>query len=317
MGKIRKRHKFRDFLIVFISLFICIGLAGTVYIYSYLDSLNNTKNYKDKVSPVASTKDEPINILTMGVDVGTIGSTDKNDPKRTDTILLINLNPKLNETNVISIPRDTLMQMNNINKKINEAHAIGGPAYLIDAVEKLLDIKVNYYAKIDYEGFRKIIDCVGPIELKINNKMNYDDASQNLHIHFNKGEVVQLDGKKAEEFFRWRENNDGTGLVNGDLGRIDNQHIFINKVIEKFKSPSILTKVPNILSTIPNYIETNMKAEEIIKYGFMLSKIDKSNIKLFTVKGDPEYINCISYVIYDESKNKDILSRLHPESAMK
>lgn len=317
MGKIKKRHKVRDFLIVFTSLFICVGLAGTVYVYSYLDSLKNTKLHQDNVKPVTVKKDEPINILAMGVDIGTVGSSDKNTPKRTDTILLININPKLQETNVISVPRDTLIQMNSINKKINEAHAIGGPAYLIDAVEKLLDIKVNYYAKLDYEGFRKIIDCVGPIELKINNKMNYDDASQNLHIHFNKGDIVKLDGKKAEEFFRWRENNDGTGLVNGDLGRIDNQHILINKVVEKFKSPLILTKVPSILRTIPNYMETNMKADEIIKYGYMLSKMDKSNIKLFTLKGDPEYINGISYVIYDKSKNTDILNRLHSELAKK
>lgn len=311
MGKIKKRHRARNFIIVFISLFICVGLAGAVYVYSYLDGFNNTKLSKNKIQSITAKKDEQINILAMGVDVGTVGSTDKNDPKRTDTILLINLNPKLQETNVISVPRDTLIKMNNINKKINEANAVGGPAYLIDAVEKLLEVKINYYAKLDYEGFRKIIDCVGPVELKINNTMNYDDASQNLHIHFNKGDVVKLDGKKAEEFFRWRENNDGTGLVNGDLGRIDNQHIFINKVVEKFKSPTILTKIPSILSAIPNYMETNMRADEIIKYGFMLSKMDKSNIKLFTVKGDPKYINGISYVIYDENKNKDILNRLH------
>jgi polyisoprenyl-teichoic acid--peptidoglycan teichoic acid transferase len=311
MGKIKKIHRARNFIIVFISLFICVGLAGAVYVYSYLDGFNNTKLSKNKIQSITAKKDEQINILAMGVDVGTVGSTDKNDPKRTDTILLINLNPKLQETNVISVPRDTLIQMNNINKKINEAHAVGGPAYLIDSVEKLLEVKINYYAKLDYEGFRKIIDCVGPVELKINNTMNYDDASQNLHIHFNKGDVVKLDGKKAEEFFRWRENNDGTGLANGDLGRIDNQHIFINKVVEKFKSPTILTKIPSILSAIPNYMETNMRADEIIKYGFMLSKMDKSNIKLFTVKGDPKYINGISYVIYDENKNKDILNRLH------
>lgn len=317
MGKVKRRHSFRDFLIVFVSLFICISLAGVVYIFSYLDGLNNTRSSKDKVLPIAANKDEPINILAMGTDVGTVGSTSKNNPRRTDTILLINLNPKLQEANVISIPRDTLIKINNSNKKINEANALGGPAYLIDAVKKLLNVKVNYYAKIDYEGFRKIIDSVGPIELKINNTMNYDDATQNLHIHFNKGDLVELDGKKAEEYFRWRENNDGTGLANGDLGRIDNQHIFISKVVEKFKSPLILTKLPSLLNAISNNVDTNMKADEIIKYGFMLSKVDRANIKLFTVKGDAKYINGISFVIYDKSKNTELLNRLQSESAMK
>lgn len=317
MGRIKRSHSFRDFFIIFVSLFVCISLAGAAYLYFYLDGLNHTKLEKNKVQPIAANKDEQVNILAMGTDIGTVGANSNNNPKRTDTILLINLNPSLKETNVISIPRDTLIQMNNSNKKINEANVIGGPGYLIDAVEKLLDIRVNYYSKLDYEGFRKIIDCVGPIEIKINNNMNYDDETQDLHIHFKKGDIVELNGEKAEEFFRWRENNDGTGLANGDLGRIENQHLFINKVIDKFKSPSIITKLPSILGTISNYVETNMKADEIIKYGLMLSKMDKANIKLYTVKGDPEYINGISYVIYDKSKNTELLNKLHYEAAMK
>ncbi|MFL0247444.1 LCP family protein [Candidatus Clostridium stratigraminis] len=317
MGRIKRSHSFRDFFIIFASLFVCISLAGAGYLYFYLDGLNHTKLEKNKVQPIAANKDEQVNILAMGTDVGTIGANSNNNPKRTDTILLINLNPSLKVANVISIPRDTLIQMNNSNKKINEANAIGGPGYLIDAVEKLLDIRVNYYSKLDYEGFRKVIDSIGPIEMTINNNMNYDDKTQNLHIHFNKGDTVELNGEKAEEFFRWRENNDGTGLANGDLGRIENQHLFINKVIDKFKNPSIITKLPSILGTISNYVETNMKADEIIKYGLMLSKMDKANIKIYTIKGDPKYINGISYVIYDKSKNIELLNKLHSEAAMK
>lgn len=317
MGKIRKRHRIRDFFIIGCSLLVCFSLVGVLYFYSFLDSLSGSGKGKSNIKPVTVASGEPVNVLLMGVDIGTAGSNSKNDPKRTDTIMLININPKLQRTSIISIPRDTLIQMNNNFKKINEAHAIGGPAYSIDAVEKLLEVKINYFAKVDYTGFDKIIDAVGPIEMKINNNMNYDDETQDLHIHFNKGEVVQLDGKKAEEFFRWRENNDGTGLANGDLGRIDNQHLFISKLIDKFKSPSIIKKLPGIFNTIPSYVETNMKAEDMIKYGYLLSKLDKANIKLYTMKGDPEYINGISYVVYDEGKNKDILNLLHGETALK
>lgn len=314
MGNVKNRNKFRNFILVFVSLVICLGLASFGYLYSFLQQLSG-RNEPAKIKPTAVKKDESVNILAMGVDVGIAGSKNDN-AKRTDTIMLMNYNPKLGEVNIISIPRDTLIVMNNKYKKINEAHVIGGPAYLIDAVEKLLDVKVNYYGKVDYEGFRKIIDTIGPIEVKINNRMDYDDPAQNLHIHFKKGEVVQLDGKKAEEFFRWRKNNDGSGLADGDLGRIENQHIFISKVAEKLKSPAIITKLPSMLSIIPKYSQTNMSAEDIIKYGYTISKIDKSKIKFSTIKGDAEYIDGISYLIYDESKNKDILRNLHYESAM-
>jgi polyisoprenyl-teichoic acid--peptidoglycan teichoic acid transferase len=311
MGNIKNRNKFRNFLLVFVSLVLCVGLASVGYIYNFLQQLSGGKNNAtENVKPVSAKKNEPVNILAMGVDVGIVGSS-KDNAKRTDTILLMNYNPKLEEVNVISIPRDTLIMMNEKYKKINEAHVIGGPAYLIDAVEKLLDITVNYYGKIDYTGFRKMIDTIGPIEVKINNRMDYDDPTQNLHIHFKKGEVAQLDGKKAEEFFRWRKNNDGTGLSDGDLGRIENQHLFISKVAEKLKSPSIIPKIPSILSVVPSYAESNMSAEDIIKYGYLFSKIDKTKIKFSTIKGDAEYISGISYLIYNEKKNKDIIAKLH------
>jgi LCP family protein required for cell wall assembly len=229
----------------------------------------------------------------------------------------MNYNPKTSDINIVSIPRDTLIEINNKNRKINEAHAIGGVGYLIDAAEKLLDVKINYYSKLDYQGFRKIIDTIGPIEMKINRKMDYDDAAQNLHIHFNKGETVKLDGEKAEEFFRWRKNNDGTGLVLGDLDRIENQHLFVQKVIDKFKSPIIVAKMPAVLSTISKYVETNMRPEDIVKYGYLFAKTDKNNISMSTLRGDTEYIQGISYVVYDEKQNTDILNKLHAKSSIK
>ncbi len=146
--------------------------------------------------------------------------------------------------------------------------------------------------------------------MDITRNMNYDDPSQNLHIHFQKGTTVHLDGKKAEEFFRWRKNNNGTGFADGDLGRIENQHKFISKVVEKVKSPSIIPKIPNILSTIPDYVETDMSPEEIIKYGYVVTKGDKSSINMITLQGEAKYIGNVSYFIYDREKNRDIVYTL-------
>ena len=107
-----------------------------------------------------------------------------------------------------------------------------------------MNIKINYIVKIDYNAFREIIDAIGGIEMKIERNMIYDDEGQNLHINFKAGEIVTLDGKKAEEFFRWRKNNDGSGFANGDLDRIENQQKFISKVVDKCTSPLILFRVP-------------------------------------------------------------------------
>ncbi len=307
--KTSKRRKSRSLKIIIIlfSFIILLGILGYFYLLGFT---NNSKLGEGKINTKKAEAGEPVNILVMGVDIGDPGSKEASDPKRTDTMIVVNYNPKTKNINMVSVPRDTRVTMNGKKIKINSAHAINGVNGSIAAVENLLGIEINNYAKIDYEGFRKVIDAIGGVEMDITRNMNYDDPSQNLHIHFQKGTTVHLDGKKAEEFFRWRKNNNGTGFADGDLGRIENQHKFISKVVEKVKSPSIIPKIPNILSTIPDYVETDMSPEEIIKYGYAVTKGDKSSINMITLQGEAKYIGNVSYFIYDREKNRDIVYTL-------
>ncbi|HGG0417312.1 TPA: LCP family protein [Clostridium sporogenes] len=303
----RKKSRSLKIIIILFSFIILLGILGYFYLLGFT---NNSKLGEGKINTKKAEAGEPVNILVMGVDIGDPGSKEASDPKRTDTMLVVNYNPKTKNINMVSVPRDTRVTMNGKKIKINSAHAINGVNGSIAAVENLLGIAINNYAKIDYEGFRKVIDAIGGVEMDITRNMNYDDPSQNLHIHFQKGTTVHLDGKKAEEFFRWRKNNNGTGFADGDLGRIENQHKFISKVVEKVKSPSIIPKIPNILSTIPDYVETDMSPEEIIKYGYAVTKGDKSSINMITLQGEAKYIGNVSYFIYDREKNRDIVYTL-------
>lgn len=303
----RKKSRSLKIIIILFSFIILLGILGYFYLLGFT---NNSKLGEGKINTKKAEAGEPVNILVMGVDIGDPGSKEASDPKRTDTMLVVNYNPKTKNINMVSVPRDTRVTMNGKKIKINSAHAINGVNGSIAAVENLLGIEINNYAKIDYEGFRKVIDAIGGVEMDITRDMNYDDPSQNLHIHFQKGTIVHLDGKKAEEFFRWRKNNNGTGFADGDLGRIENQHKFISKVVEKVKSPSIIPKIPNILSTIPDYVETDMSPEEIIKYGYAVTKGDKSSINMITLQGEAKYIGNVSYFIYDREKNRDIVYTL-------
>lgn len=309
----KKKKAFRVITRLIAVIFISIIGIG-IYFYNGLSNLSknsqlNNLNATNKETEIQEEDKTSINILALGVDIGTPGSKSEKDPKRTDTMMLLNYNAENKELRVISIPRDTLIKINGKNAKINAAHAVGGTLGAIEAVEKLLDVQIDYYGKVNYEGFRALIDSIGGVDVKIDNNMNYDDPAQDLHIHFKKGENVHLDGKKAEEFFRWRKNNDGTGLLEGDIGRIDNQHYFISQVINKIKSPWIIPRVPSILMTLPKYCETNMEPDEIIKYGYAFMKASK--IEMITLKGDDKYIKGISYFIYDEKYNKEILNELH------
>lgn len=317
-GNKKKNAKKKSGIKIFFSTILILLLVGVISFgaYSYYSlykmsqNSNNKVNKENNIETPQVEKNDPVNILIVGVDIGDPKLKGKNIPKRTDTMMVLNYKPKEKKVQILSVPRDTRIKYHGRTLKINSAHAIGGMKGAIDAVEDLLGININYYVKLDYEGFRKVIDAIGGVDMPIERNMNYDDPSQNLSIHFQKGTIAHLDGKKAEEFFRWRKNNNGTGLAEGDIGRIKNQHLFIQKVIEKVKSPSIVFKLKDILDISSKYITTNMSPTDILSYGMSITKIDMSNIKMSTLPGEGKYIGKVSYFIYDEEKGTDVLKEL-------
>ena len=226
-----------------LALFIIFIASTTIGFFSKIK--NNCS-----IEAITPSRNDVVNILVLGLDIGDADNQGNESIKRTDTMLLISYNPSNKNTTIVSIPRDTLINENGSRYKINAAYPMGGDSKVVSVVEELLPVNINYLVKIDYEAFRGIIDAIGGVEMDIEQDMFYDDDGQNLHINFKKGTTVLLDGEKAEEFFRWRKNNDGTGLATGDLGRIENQHKFINKVIDKLKSPTTIFKANKILNCI-------------------------------------------------------------------
>ncbi|RII32556.1 LytR family transcriptional regulator [Clostridium chromiireducens] len=289
-----------------------IALIVTFIIVSMVSGVSALMKIGSKSMPrsVDVSLNGPVNILLLGMDIGDPSQVDNQSIKRTDTIMVANYNPQNKKMHLVSIPRDTLINVNGKNAKINSLYAIGGYPKIKSEVEKLLNVNINYIVKIDYNAFREIIDAIGGIEMKIDRNMIYDDEGQNLHINFKAGETVTLDGKKAEEFFRWRKNNDGSGFANGDLDRIENQQKFISKVIEKCTSPFIMFRVPKIMSALGDNIETNMSSFEVLNYGLKFTNIKKENTIMATSAGTPKTINGESFLIFDKSANKDILSSL-------
>lgn len=283
-----------------LALFIIFIASTTIGFFSKVK--NNCS-----IEAIAPGRNDVVNILVLGLDIGDVDNQGNESIKRTDTMLLISYNPSNKNTTIVSIPRDTLINENGSRYKINAAYPMGGDLKVVSVVEELLPVDINYLVKIDYEAFRGIIDAIGGVEMDIEQDMFYDDDGQNLHINFKKGTTVLLDGKKAEEFFRWRKNNDGTGLATGDLGRIENQHKLINKVIDKLKSPTTIFKANKILNCVAENIDTNMIGSTMIKYGL---KIMSSETKITTLQGEPQMMGGLSYLVVDENKNMELYEAL-------
>ncbi|WP_291648773.1 LCP family protein [Clostridium sp.] len=316
----RKKLKRKRIVTSIVTSLLVIILGSALYIYSFLSGLK-TNNLGTGVAPISSK--DPINILILGMDVGDTDNQSNKAIRRSDTIMVLNYNPNTKKTHVISIPRDTMIEVDAYLDtgeyqrywKINAAYALGGEEEVKTHVEDLLGISLNYIVEVDYNAFRSIVDALGGVEMLIEQDMFYDDEAQGLHINFKAGETVQLDGKKAEEFFRWRKNNDGSGLANGDLDRIKNQQQFMSKLVDKALSPTIIFKAPKILKAISENVETNIPAKNLISLGMKIMRLKSEDIIMTTLQAEPADIYGESFLIADKELNRDLINALNTENS--
>lgn len=230
-----------------------------------------------------------LNILAVGTDsVESVG--------RADTIFVLSLSPKTKDTILFSIPRDTRVMIPGRGMdKINHAFAYGDIELLEETIENLMGISIHYYGVVDFEGFQYIIDAIGGVKIDVEKDMYYVDQAGSLKINLHSGEQV-LDGKKALDYARFRFD------PLGDLGRIQRQQKLINAVIDKVMNFDIMVKLPNIISSLTEYIKTNMNPNEIISLARILKDIDRDKIWVETIKGEPQYIDRVSYLVVEQEQ---------------
>ncbi|MCF0147534.1 MAG: LCP family protein [Clostridium sp.] len=317
-AKKRKRRRKRILFSIITLMFIFI-FAGVIYAYSFISGLKTNK-LGNGIAP-SSSKDS-INILILGMDVGDTDNQANKSIRRSDTIMVFNYNPNTKKVHLVSVPRDTMIEVDAYLDtgeyqrywKINSAYALGGEEEITTHVESLLDIDINYIVEVDYNAFRSVVDALGGVDMTIEQDMFYDDEEQDLHINFTAGETVHLDGKKAEEFFRWRQNNDGSGFVNGDLDRIKNQQLLMNKLLKKVLSPSIVFKAPNILKVISDNVDTNIPANKLISLGMKVIRLNSSDIIMTTLQGVPENIYGQEFLVSYKEDNMELINALNADN---
>ncbi len=233
-----------------------------------------------------------LNILAVGTD-----STDTQG--RADTILILSVDPKTKDAVLFSIPRDIRVMIPGRGMdKINHAFAYGGINLLENTVEGFIGIPVHYYGVVDFEGFRYIIDALDGVDIFVEKDMYYIDRAGSLKINLRSGQQI-LDGEKALEYVRFRSD------AMGDLGRIQRQQKLINAVIERILNFESMTKIPIIIDSLTDYIDTNIKSNELISLARLMKDIDRTKIWVETIKGEPQYINGVSYLVADDNEIKE------------
>lgn len=234
----------------------------------------------------------------------------------TDTIMLCSYDPKTQEASILSIPRDTFVGKNKKSAtsydKINALYQTS-PEKTVQAVSKLTGIDIKYYLNIDTEALREVVDSIGGVYFDVPIDMDYDDSTQDLHIHIKKGYQL-LDGDKAEQVVRFRHNNNGTSYPteygDNDLGRMRTQRDFLQAVIKKLATPSTLTKVNDLIKIANNNVTTNLDLSLAKDYAPYAVEFKSENLKTATLPGTPELCNGVWIYIHDASETEQVVEEL-------
>lgn len=251
-----------------IALVLIVGVGGFIgYTYYQVD-----QTVKKIQSPVKNTGDKvvedqkPVSVLLLGVDQR------PGERGRSDSIMVMTLNPTRNESRLISIPRDTKVDIvgKGTNDKINHAYSFGGPEMAIKTVEKFLDIPINYYAEINMEGFTSLVDAVGGVT--VNNDLDFTVSG----THFPVGKV-NLDGKSALKFTRMRYED-----PRGDFGRQMRQREVIAQVANKLSSDVSVSNFNAIMDVVGKNAQTNVsfKPMRTLAFDYMDAFRNQKNLKL-------------------------------------
>lgn len=224
-----------------------------------------------------------VNILIVGCD-------EIENYGRADTIVFLSISPKTKDVLILSIPRDTRVEIPGRGMdKINHAYAFGGEKLISKTVSSFLDVPIHFYAVADFNGFVNIIDELGGVDINVEKEMYYVDKAGGVEINLYPGKQV-LDGEKSLQYIRFR--NDKLG----DLGRIKRQQKLALAVIKKMMNFDSITKIPQISEEIKRYIETNIKVQDAIALANLFKGVNQEKFKLETVLGNPVYIEGVSYL---------------------
>ncbi|MDR9744152.1 LCP family glycopolymer transferase [Paenibacillus taichungensis] len=284
-----------------VSFFAIVVFGYAIYLYqsvkSTADQIYEPRNPVKPVSvtdsrgglPVDINSKEPFNALILGVDER------PNDRGRSDTMIVLSVNPGKKQVLMFNIPRDTRTDIvgHNTVDKINHAYAFGGVDMSVSTVEQFLGVPIHYYMKVDMEGFAKIIDLVGGVD--VNNPFAFDYEGQ----RYDQGNI-HLDGVAALGFSRMRYDD-----PKGDLGRNDRQREVLKQMLKNTMQFSSVLHIQNMLDELGTHVRTDVTFDEM-KELLLDYRNDLENVDTVEIKGKGEKINGIYYYIVDQQERDRI-----------
>lgn len=273
LKKRRKRRKILTGTLVSLLLVVVVG-AGAAFAYLASINSNLSANIDDRLLSVLAPNDapgDPFYVLLLGTD----GSIDREesgefgDSFRSDSMMLARLDPKAHKVTMVSIPRDTKVELEGYGtQKINAALAFGGPALAVQTVSELAGVPISHYAEINFDGFKEIVDALGGVEVDVPIVIDDEDAGGHLDAG-----VQTLDGEQALILCRARHAYDDYG--DGDMYRAANQRSVLSAVAQKLLASDPFS-IANSISALSECVVTDLSVDEIIGIAQSMRGLDSS-----------------------------------------
>lgn len=308
LHKRRKRNRVLGILAVsLLSVLLVAGGLAFAYMGNLSKSLSSglDSSLFDALMPVDAPED-PFYVLLLGVD----GSSDRDDDDyfagtyRSDSMMLARIDPKGKKVAIVSIPRDTKVDLGQYGEdKINAAHAFGGPTLAVKAVSELAGVPISHYAEINLDGFSSVVDALGGVEVNVPIEIDDDEAGG----HLLPGEQ-NLSGSEALILVRSRHAYDDYG--SGDLYRAANQRLVLSAIAQKLLASDALT-IASTVQSLADCVLTDMGIDSIVGIAQSMRGID-ANTDIYTavVPTTSEYEDDVWYEIVDEDEWKAMMKRV-------
>lgn len=199
---------------------------------------------------------------------------------RSDTIMVVRLDPIRNSVTMLQIPRDTNVKIPGYGRqKINGANALGGPRLAAETIWSFLGVPIDHYVVLNVHGLVELVDELGGLTIDVPKKMRYVDHSAKLNIDLTPG-PHQLNGTEAMGFVRFRHD------ALGDIGRVQRQELFLKAVQEKAADPLNWPKFPKLISIAQNYVLTDLNTAQLMQYTQFVRSVPKDHQQMIMLPGN-------------------------------
>lgn len=305
---LRKRKRRRILLWLLVGVVVLIlAVGGGSYLWLY-NTLSHTvvtdpgiiggDTLPGAVDPPSAT-----DILVLGSDKRANNAAGVES--RSDTIMIVHVDPDNNYLSVLSLPRDLKVEIPGYGMgKLNAAYADGGPKLTVKTVEQLTKVKIDQYLQIDFQAFQDITNALGGVYVDVDRRYYRNSADQTYEaIKLSPGYQL-LNGSDALDYVRFRHD------LNLDFGRMERQQRFLSAAREQISGLGLILKLPGLISALAKNVETTISPMQLQKLALWAVRLDGSRIRQISITGDTPTIGDVSYVVAAPGAVDNAVSKL-------